>query len=350
MIFIKHSNELYHYGFSFLRGKRYDSNGQLIGHKYTSRIPLSGGGYRYIYGTPSITSNKTLFKSSAQNQEPTYKVEKRYDGSKLQKVAAAAGSGLVGLYSHVKNNSNMHVIEVDSNGNERKGVTPTVNREVDQKPPKELSDLKRIVGSHDKDTDQKMINPDYVDVVKVVDTNKDGTISDYDEYKKYLNISSAVEYIANDENCAYATAAYDMRQRGYDVCAADATKSTANTIDEISSWYENTSKRDWRTLPDNSINANTMSDIINSKAFIGINGGEARGQFCVFWSEGGGHSMAWERDTNGSITIRDCQTNTKYTADEWFTEYGNYVSSARVLRTDNRKPSKKMTKALKNYK
>ena len=51
----------------------------------------------------------------------------------------------------------------------------------------------------------------------------------------------------------------------------------------------------------------------------------------VDWKSGGAHSIVYEVDKNGKVTIRDSQTYDEYTLDELSSE----VSRIRICRTDN---------------
>lgn len=157
-------------------------------------------------------------------------------------------------------------------------------------------------------------------------------------------------------NCAYCTAAYDLRMRGYDVEAMPYDPNTYDAnMETISEWYEDTSVEDW------TYNSWVMSDP-DTGAVTFMNPSEvfertetvfedmpdgSYGQYCVYWDMGGGHSMTWEKQ-NGQTIIRDCQTNQTYTYDEWVKEYADYTSSTAILRTDNREPSEKILETVRN--
>ena len=185
-----------------------------------------------------------------------------------------------------------------------------------------LSDLPMKTREYSKDEDQAAINPNY------------------EEGEEWQT------------NCAYCTAAYDLRRRGYDVEAMPCDDATYDaTLDSIPTWYEDTSKADWSG--DASVDWFGRIDYDNiskihadtKKTFDEMPDG-SYGQFCVYWTIGGGHSMVWEKE-NGTTYIRDCQTNETVTHDEWVSYYGDWSYGAYVLRTDNRVPSENILKTVK---
>lgn len=139
-------------------------------------------------------------------------------------------------------------------------------------------------------------------------------------------------------NCYSCTIAYDMRRRGYDVEAIP--DSDGETWENILSCYDNPTKKQYKASMDSrSATQFMMSDMLQE-------GEGARGNICVYWKYGGGHSMAWEV-TNGEVIIRDNQTNEVYSGqqiynlmeyvDTWDAEYYALYNLAPInwLRTDN---------------
>ena len=59
----------------------------------------------------------------------------------------------------------------------------------------------------------------------------------------------------------------------------------------------------------------------------------SRGNFVVQWSSGGGHSMIYEVDKHGNVTIRDAQVNKVYQPND----LAGCVTSMQIIRTDNLK-------------
>lgn len=182
---------------------------------------------------------------------------------------------------------------------------------------------------------------------------------------------SAYNY-ARSNNCIFCTNAYELRQRGYDVQAADShadrtDKKYQQYNSSILNWYEdpdfelimkggttqninkameyyNTDSgivqkiksfdKETRAQIDvyksyRSYTASDLTSAIKSKCPPG-----SRGQFTVTW-EGGksGHSIVFEVDKHGNVIFRDTQVNQIYTA-EYLAEN---IWSARFVRTDNLK-------------
>lgn len=196
--------------------------------------------------------------------------------------------------------------------------------------PKSFDELKHTEGEMHDDADMYAVNHNNL----------------WEESKKddYMHLKDRSEYpegsaIGWCTNCAYCTLAYDFRKRGYDVEATAASTLTSNTYDEIESWYEG-GKFDKSTT----VTRYHMNKMFNSS--VDANG-NARGQFCVMWNGGGGHSMSYEVK-NGEAIIRDCQTNKKYTVDEWYKECGDYVREVAVMRTDDKELTEKALRGVKN--
>ena len=188
-----------------------------------------------------------------------------------------------------------------------------------------LSDLPMKTREYSKEEDQAAVNPNY---------------EDGEEWQT---------------NCAYCTAAYDLRRRGYDVEAMPCDYTTYDaTIVSIPEWYEDTSIDDW--VKNESVSDGKTPLILPPEKIDEVHKGTKKafdempdgsyGQFCVYWLGGGGHSMVWEKE-NGTTYIRDCQTNDKYTHDEWVYQYGDWAYNVYVLRTDNRVPSEKILVTVK---
>jgi hypothetical protein len=143
-------------------------------------------------------------------------------------------------------------------------------------------------------------------------------------------------------NCKRCTFAYEMRRRGYDVAAtrtnsganqgmegmfrslanstdvADISKSHATFAVSSSGVTEATAYRKivqkGSVLGENMIRRGPNDGHIGESIFKTLakqpNG--ARGELGVKWSQGGGHSVAWEI-VGGKPVIFDCQTGKRYT-------------------------------------
>lgn len=197
--------------------------------------------------------------------------------------------------------------------------------------------------------------PDFMKDVPDIDSN---VIMNADENMAEINEEYDYFNDARSMNCAYCTTAYEMRMRGYDVQAADYDDATYDAdLWGMYSWYEN-GKMVYVSDTGNSTdiskyvktksesNGNEIMDTMNiyndytvnysgstiQKALEQGNPPNSRGNLCVYWSGGGGHSMAYETDSKGKVTIRDCQTNETYTPQQ-LADYG--VCDVVYMRTDN---------------
>lgn len=221
--------------------------------------------------------------------------------------------------------------------------------------------------------------------VNVIPT-KDTIVKKTKEYSKeedmnVINPGYETGEWAYTHNCSYCTAAYELRQRGYDVEAAPKqTTDDPTTIRENASWYEgavikhssdvkesqnpppekpsvldeilNTKKnkdyQEWREN-DSSIFYDDMSEGLKDleKELVSYGDG-ARGNLCVTWTEeyiGGnsGHSVVWEIE-NGEVVIRDCQTNNIYNLDR----YTDIIDDFSYIRTDNLELNDEIYKTVRN--
>lgn len=138
-----------------------------------------------------------------------------------------------------------------------------------------------------KDEDQAAINPDY----------------DEDNYGTSMN-------------CTYCTAAYDLRQRGYDVEAMEIVETDdPTTMNEVASWYEGAEWNYGSLIVNDPSNAyDYMSSLSDSEIDTIVDSLEeyedgSYGHMMLWWSGGyGGHDVVWEVE-NGEVKFRDCQTN-----------------------------------------
>lgn len=153
---------------------------------------------------------------------------------------------------------------------------------------------------------------------------------------------------AFSNNCAYCTSTYDMRQRGYEVEANGVTPQTMNNEAEILSWYKNPELKKSFELPevqagyynDGALTYGEWSDGITKD--ILKQGEGARGQFLLWWQNGGGHSVAYSVE-NGEVVLRDNQTNEVLKP----IDYLQYASECHYFRTDDLELSQKALKTCK---
>lgn len=208
-------------------------------------------------------------------------------------------------------------------------------------------------------------------------------------------------------NCIYCSTAYELRRRGYDVEAADLPSTvTATNISDLYDMKDSTMVRRTVTIaskdqigsasaygttklvgatrdPDGSLRYQyevSCTDLDNHdrniKSFMpalgmksGLNKASSnyakdaekaiddaakdfpngsRGMINVYWQLGGGHSMVWEKDANGKITITDTQINEKIDIGEMMKSVDSFTP-VMMIRTDDAKLSKKaLTKIRSN--
>lgn len=199
-------------------------------------------------------------------------------------------------------------------------------------------------------------------------------------------------------NCAYCTAAYDMRRRGYEV-VSDAKMPMLDDLtyaSELASWYEgsviHTGRNEDKTFyskqgADCELNNNLS--LLNNKLEEADNpfdslmarlnlidaemmltnellqyGEGARGFMGIEYDNGGRHSIAWEI-CDGKLYLLDAQVNQVYTSERgYYIEKSSLkskeLSGIQVLlsnvktidyfRTDNLEPNKDILKVIKNRK
>lgn len=326
-------------------------------HKYVARVETGNPKYkyRYFYSNPAyqaylnglkkatepvvktepvvsepangfLSDIKNTFDSATQSVKNTIDDVNRYIFKGEQAVASTISNDV--HYEDVKKEINYS----SSPTSVAKSLVSNVLRGfvgMDMKPYDKVDSFDNLPKKNDTYTDeedQAVINPDY----------------DPDSY-------------AYSMNCAYCTAAYELRQRGYDVEAAPVNVMTANTMEEICSWYEGAEQKSFSTIGDLGnvmeiaddewdqkyyeaceVRANTVKEELKQ------HGDGARGQFCLYWYGGGGHSMIWEVE-NDEVIIRDSQTNKIVDMAEYFT----YATDGFYVRTDNLELSDKILKTVR---
>ena len=169
-------------------------------------------------------------------------------------------------------------------------------------------------------------------------TDMDFKDVDADSVNPLYNYYKGTDKHYADSNCAYCTAAYDFRRRGYDVEAAPYVETAYSaSFTDVCNWYKNVTN-DEIIRCDAGLNPTDdkkFANMAKMKSGLRDNPDGAYGQFCVYWSEGGGHSMVWEKE-NGEIIIRDCQTHKKYTFAEFTKKYYSHIDSVSAFRTDDK--------------
>lgn len=194
-------------------------------------------------------------------------------------------------------------------------------------------------------------------------------------------------------NCSYCTLAYEMRRRGYDVEADDywggiKEDEANNVFEELYTWYTHNGEnqdRDkaavTRGLIFDAAYARNLAKYNGDKelarvmaikesyerAYPGVQyydtrltfdgesayskiindiksqGDGARGQFLLYWKNGGGHSVVYEVE-NGEVYLRDCQTGKKIDPSEYY----DLASEIMYFRTDNEEINENALNCVKN--
>lgn len=313
------SDELYHAWLK--KGAKADD------HKYIARIP-QGKGYRYFYSKSeyqsylqgekpkSIQTPASMFKSITSDIQKAGNQAAKEIKKDAKQIADA---GRQTFTNYLRNRGSYDELE---EGNH----------------PKNYDELPRQKKQLTPEDDALAVNPGRKLDPKLEVATQTLKILDQSMVTKKVCEELTTRY-GRLNNCAYCTLAYDMRRRGYDVEASSVSTKTANTSTEIESWYKNAHFQ---------VSGERYSNMSGQEASVEISkelskqGPGARGQFCVQWIYGGGHSISYEVDDRGDVIYRDCQLN-KTMKNE---EISDYLSVARVgnilyMRTDDKELSDK---------
>lgn len=156
-----------------------------------------------------------------------------------------------------------------------------------------------------------------------------------DEDQKVVNPKYDPNESMYSTNCAYCSATWDLRRRGYDVEAQPATSKYDTDAAEIASWY-GAGIEDFKGISSESkLKYGTQTCEDDIEASLLSEGEGSYGNFVMFWNNGGGHSVVWTVE-NGTVMIRDTQLNTVDSYDDYMKKYRDYLDSYWYLRTDNR--------------
>ena len=148
------------------------------------------------------------------------------------------------------------------------------------------------------------------------------------------------------KNCAYCTATYELRCRGYDVVASpdpDKIGATPNSVKKQAGWYKDAdvkklkspSFKDYMSVgiglskPEDvtSFTAKELEDALSSYP------PNSRGYLGVDWKDvDTGHSMIWETDSNGKVRILDAQSDLQ---DVSMDSLSKHAYNVVFFRTDN---------------
>ena len=202
--------------------------------------------------------------------------------------------------------------------------------------------------------------PDFMKKVK--DISHNDVFTKFEDMEK-INETYDPTDASTSMNCGNCSAAYELRRRGYDVEAkANGDSDEYNGRGDRAYDYfegaeiigiygdgstivhdETFTRKLWDgTYTNDDFSANKdLIDYMNTpqrytaktieKGILANNPPGSRGMIDVEWSTGGGHSIVYEVDKKGKVTIRDSQTYDEYSLDE----LAPYVKKVRITRTDN---------------
>lgn len=261
--------------------------------KYIAKVPVGRGHYRYFYDKDAYQSYLAKSKSSDDK----------------------IGSSTVG------STSNIDTKIMEDFANKLLKAFETSDTEVSRgaQSVESFENMDKKTVSTSNEEDQALTNP------------------------KYSSFNYA--YI---QNCTYCTAAYDIRQRGYDVQAMGVATSDGINTQELISWYDGITADDVRkfdTASKKSSNSEDVANLIESDILEQYGEG-SRGHFILWWvNDLSGHDVVWEVQ-NGSVVLRDCQSN----ATASISDYVAYTESVEYFRTDNLELNENVLKTVRNRK
>ena len=133
-------------------------------------------------------------------------------------------------------------------------------------------------------------------------------------------------------NCTMCTVAMEMRRRGYDVAACGLTDTDRSglNVNVFGKWFK---------PPTEHQSFSTMSETgrgLLTRA-VAEQGDNARGEICVRWLSGGGHSMFYQVE-QGKMVIYDGQTGKKFDNEGALSQLFSNTTVAFVRRLDNLEP------------
>lgn len=356
------------------RSSSYIQHADRKDHKYVAKVKLKNGKYRYFYDKGEY--NRYLLGKKIGNAFNNLK-------KKAEKLDDKIDKKLDKLKAKVKAKSKVDNVLKKKGDASLKGFTLLINNKTLGQAIKFVKDK---LGIDKKITSEEKVGHKYIAKVKTANGSY-RYFYDQDEYNAYLrrqdyqkdepqfmkripDMEDGEIYAAEDDvseinekydpydprysmNCMYCTAAYELRRRGYDVEAAARGDEYTGDLWELSKWYKEPevyhvnasgAARDMSHLvnADNSDsyqtyyeNYGTYSGQYSSstivKAIEKNNPPNSRGELGVYWNGGGGHSLIYETDHSGKVTIRDAQTNSVVSPDYLAAN----VRSVEFCRTDN---------------
>lgn len=318
-------------------------------HKYVARVETGNPKYkyRYFYTNPAYQAYLNGLKKTV---EPV--INKPVETNPISNVASSVGNAVKNTIDDINRyifKGEQAVASTINNDVRYEDVDKEVNYTVNAKNLTKslVSNVLRGFAGMDMKVYDKVDS--FEELPKKTEEYTDK------EDQAVINPDYDPETYAYSMNCAYCTAAYELRQRGYDVEAAPVNVFTANNMEEIASWYEGAEPKSFSTIGDLGNLMEIDDDEWDQKYYEACEtrantvkeelkqyGDGARGQFCLYWHGGGGHSMIWEVENN-DVIVRDSQTNKIVDMAEYFT----YATDGFYIRTDNLELSDKILKTVR---
>lgn len=202
-----------------------------------------------------------------------------------------------------------------------------------------LKDTSEKIGESVDEIKDKIIKPKKVRPESFDDLEKKDPSMTSEEDQAAINPNYDGKTFEYAYNCQYCTMTYMLRQEGYDVEAAPAGDEYNGSDEEVAEWYGLTMdefREEQRTFMEiyqaSDMSVSTEKEIAEmiEKDMLSNNPEGSYGHFDVYWTGGGGHSIAWEIDS-GEVIIRDCQTNETFDVDY----YIPIIADMSYYRTDD---------------
>lgn len=315
--------------------------------KYIAKVPIGNGKYRYFY---------------TQEEYDAYKNGKKPKESKLKKISKSVSKFFKNIVTKTKKLFKKSKKEIGNTiekgrkfidevifGKKKGGLSSIKERATKYIARVKMSNGKYKyfydTGAYERYLKRMEYQKNEPDFMKKVPKISEDTALTADEEMAEINEEYSPYDKSTSQNCTNCTAAYELRCRGYDVSAADYKNYVMN--------YDNASflrfplyYKDADTIRLDDEGKEHKSPLNNTVAYkryeydsrtvteaiLKHSGKNTRGDISVMWKEAlAGHSMVYEVDSKGKVTIRDCQTNKKYNVEDIV----DRVNAISITRTDN---------------
>lgn len=296
-------------------------------HKYVAKVSIKNGKYRYFY------SKDEYQKYIGQKKDGPKPFEKLKNvGKKIQDI----GKKAVSFLDKKKDQAVDSLLKTKDQINKgaeyvAKKLEERSKSKAEEKSHKYIAKVELPNGKYryfyDKDeynaylkrNEYQENEPDFMKNIPDMDPDE---VYTEEEDMAEINEEYDPNDLAHSMNCMSCTTAYELRRRGYDVEAVADTDG--ESLENLYNWY-----KDPEIYSVNEGYLQSGDQLENAIKTVSPN--ESRGNIMVAWDGGGGHSMAYEVDSDGEVTIRCCQTNTVIDSDDLV----KYVTDAYFVRTDN---------------